>query len=53
MIAPLLGGTLLMVDRSIPVYTSIVIFAIAGIFVLLLREDIDGGRASEDIAIMH
>ncbi|KAF9543339.1 MFS general substrate transporter [Agrocybe pediades] len=38
MIAPMLGGVLLMMDRSIPVYTSVVIFAIAGFCVLLLKE---------------
>lgn len=39
MIAPILGGVLLMVDRSVPVYTSVVIFAFAGFCVLLLKED--------------
>lgn len=39
MIAPLLGGMLLVIDRSIPVYTSVVTFAIAGCCVLLLKED--------------
>ena len=39
MIAPILGGVLLMMDRSIPVYTSVVIFAIAGSCVLLLKEE--------------
>ncbi|KAF9481138.1 MFS general substrate transporter [Pholiota conissans] len=38
MIAPLLGGFLLMMDRTVPVYTSVVIFAIAGFCVLLLKE---------------
>ncbi|KAF5377815.1 hypothetical protein D9615_006670 [Tricholomella constricta] len=38
MIAPMLGGVLLMIDRSVPVYTSVVIFAIAGFCVLMLRE---------------
>ena len=38
MIAPILGGILLMIDRSIPVYTSVVIFAFAGFCVLLLQE---------------
>jgi len=38
MIAPMLGGFLLTKDRSIPVYTSVVIFAIAGFCVLLLKE---------------
>ena len=38
MIAPILGGILLMIDRSFPVYTSVVIFAFAGFCVLLLQE---------------
>ena len=52
MIAPMLGGSLLMIDRSIPVYTSVVTFAIAGFCVLLLKESAGdsargrkGGRA--------
>ena len=39
MIAPILGGLLLMMNRSIPVYTSVVIFSIAGVCVLLLKEE--------------
>ncbi|TFK26851.1 MFS general substrate transporter [Coprinopsis marcescibilis] len=39
MIAPILGGILLMIDRSFPVYLSVVVFLIAGVCVLLLRED--------------
>jgi hypothetical protein len=38
MIAPLLGGTLLMISRAVPVYTSVVVFSLAGVCVLLLRE---------------
>ncbi|PPQ73324.1 hypothetical protein CVT26_015347 [Gymnopilus dilepis] len=38
MIAPMLGGMLLMVNRAIPVYTSVIVFAIAGFCVLLLKE---------------
>lgn len=54
MIAPLLGGMLLMVNRSVPVYASVVIFAIAGVCVLLLKEDAgDGGRESGERAILH
>ena len=54
MIAPLLGGTLLMFDRSSPVYTSVVIFAIAGICVLMLKEDAgDGGREPGERVAMH
>ncbi len=39
MIAPILGGTLLMIDHSFPVYASIGIFIVAGVCVLLLNED--------------
>lgn len=38
MIAPILGGQLLAVDVSLPVYTSVVTFVIAGICVLFLKE---------------
>lgn len=38
MIAPLVGGMLLMIDRTVPVYTSVVVFVIAGICVLFLKE---------------
>jgi len=38
MIAPILGGQLLMIDISFPVYTSVVAFIIAGICVLFLKE---------------
>lgn len=38
MIAPLLGGLLLTIDVSFPVYMSIVTFIIAGICVLFLKE---------------
>jgi hypothetical protein len=46
MIAPILGGILLSIDRAIPVYTAIVVFTFGGISVLLLKEDDgDGARA--------
>lgn len=47
MIAPLLGGTLLMIDNSFPVYASIGIFLLATVAVLLLRghEGKRGGAA--------
>ncbi|KAG6333244.1 hypothetical protein ID866_5839 [Astraeus odoratus] len=38
MIAPLLGGALMMINRALPVYTSIVVYVIAVVCVLLLRE---------------
>jgi len=38
MIAPILGGQLLTIDVSFPVYTSVVTFVIAGVCVLFLKE---------------
>ena len=38
MIAPMLGGQLLTVDVSFPVYASVVTFVVAGICVLFLKE---------------
>ncbi|KAF8799365.1 MFS general substrate transporter [Phlegmacium glaucopus] len=52
MIAPILGGILLMMNRSIPVYTSVVIFVIAGFCVLLLKEEAGEGGYSDRI-VMH
>jgi hypothetical protein len=46
MIAPIVGGALLMIDPSFPVYASIAVFLLSGICVLLIKE-VDGG-ASED-----
>ncbi|KAG5638739.1 hypothetical protein H0H81_010549 [Sphagnurus paluster] len=55
MIAPMLGGILLMIDRSVPVYTSVVIFAIAGVCVLMLREGEgeSGDRAKGERSLVH
>lgn len=36
MIAPLLGGALLVLNRGFPVWTSVVVYGITGVFVLLL-----------------
>ncbi|TDL17241.1 MFS general substrate transporter [Rickenella mellea] len=57
MIAPVLGGVLLVLDRSFPVYTSVVIFAVAGVCTLLLT-DVEGRRKGnceerERVAIVH
>lgn len=51
MIAPMLGGALLMIDSSFPVVASIVIFLLATICVLLLREN-EGVRGSH-AGVMH
>ncbi|RDB14860.1 putative MFS-type transporter PB1E7.08c [Hypsizygus marmoreus] len=55
MIAPMLGGVLLMMDRAFPVYTSVVIFAIAGLCVLMLREGEgdSGDRAKGERVVVH
>lgn len=54
MIAPMLGGALLMMDRSVPVYASVITFAVAGTCVLMLREgEGDSGRGKVEPVIMH
>lgn len=54
MIAPMLGGMLLMMDRSLPVYASTVVFVFAGFCVLMLKEDEgEGGRSKGDRVVMH
>lgn len=47
MIAPILGGTLLMVNTSFPVYTSICVFTLSGVAVLLLSEDAGDTKGRE------
>ena len=47
MIAPMLGGVLLGINQSVPVYASVIVFAVAGFCVLLIREqprEQSGGR---------
>ncbi|KAH9949855.1 MFS general substrate transporter [Amylocystis lapponica] len=51
MIAPMLGGKLLSINSSVPVYTSIVVFLFAGICVLFLEEK--EGTRSRKRAIVH
>ncbi|TFY80123.1 hypothetical protein EWM64_g3887 [Hericium alpestre] len=53
MIAPILGGMLLTVNTSFPVYTSIVIFTLSGICVLLLSENAGDGSREGTQAIVH
>ncbi|KAI0372276.1 MFS general substrate transporter [Pilatotrama ljubarskyi] len=48
MIAPILGGTLLTIDHSFPVYASIAIFILAGLCVILLKER-EGEQSGERI----
>lgn len=50
----MLGGALLMMDRSVPVYASVITFAVAGTCVLMLREgEGDSGRGKVEPVIMH
>lgn len=52
MIAPILGGVLLMMDRAFPVYMSIVAFVGAGLAVLMLKEDEgEGGRGGGSVRV--
>ena len=51
MIAPMLGGALLMIDISFPVFASIAIFLLATVCVLFLRED-EGARGGQT-GLMH
>ena len=51
MIAPLLGGSLLMIDNSFPVYASIGIFLLATVAVFMLREH--EGRGGSGGGLMH
>jgi len=51
MIAPMLGGFLLSIDHSVPVYVSIVVFILAGLCVLLLHER--EGERGEGRVIVH
>ncbi|CDO69845.1 hypothetical protein BN946_scf184884.g4 [Trametes cinnabarina] len=48
MIAPILGGTLLTIDHSFPVYASIGIFVLAGFCVIFLEER-EGERGGERV----
>ncbi|KAF9240236.1 major facilitator superfamily domain-containing protein [Melanogaster broomeanus] len=50
MIAPLVGGALLVMDRSVPVYTSVVVFLITAACILLLHET--AGQGGE-FAFVH
>ena len=53
MIAPLIGGMLLVIDRSIPVYTSVVGFVISGCCVLLLKDDNSPRKRGGMRSIVH
>lgn len=51
MIAPILGGALLQVNTSLPVYTSIVVFTVAGLCTVLLKGR--EGKRVDGISIVH
>ncbi|KAG8214375.1 MFS general substrate transporter [Butyriboletus roseoflavus] len=54
MIAPLMGGALLIIDRSFPVYASVVVYLIAVLFVVFLHETAgQGGEGNGERALMH
>ena len=52
MIAPMAGGILLMINPAVPVLTSAVVFALAGFFVLLLKENNSGRTGNRGRATM-
>ncbi|KAF9643245.1 MFS general substrate transporter [Thelephora ganbajun] len=53
MIAPILGGQLLTIDVSLPVYASVVTFVIAGICVLFLKEAEEQEEGENQRVILH
>ena len=53
MISPVLGGVLLMISKSLPLYVSATMFTIAGFCILLLREDEGEGRVKGKTVLAH
>ncbi|KAF9013162.1 major facilitator superfamily domain-containing protein [Cyathus striatus] len=53
MIAPMLGGFLLVIDRVVPVYTSVVVFVVAGFCVLLLNEGVGDSARGKGRVLAH
>lgn len=54
MIAPLLGGALLIIDRSFPVYASVVVYLISVFCIVFLHETAgQGGEENGERALMH
>ncbi|ESK88018.1 membrane transporter [Moniliophthora roreri MCA 2997] len=54
MIAPILGGTLLVVSRSVPVYASLTVFVLSGLCVLMLKvEESSRGHRKGDRVVVH
>lgn len=52
MIAPIVGGILLVISRSIPVYTSIVVYLLSTIAILMLKEGV-GRPSNGEGGLMH
>lgn len=52
MIAPVLGGALLMISRPFPVYASVVVFVVAAVCTLLLRVDESRSRKGGDGGVL-
>ena len=53
MIAPLLGGTLLFIDRSFPVYASVAVYLVTAACVVLLHETAGQGGENGERAMLH
>ncbi|KAL1729666.1 major facilitator superfamily domain-containing protein [Schizophyllum commune] len=53
MISPVLGGVLLMISKSLPLYVSATMFTVAGFCILLLREDEGEGRVKGKTVLAH
>jgi hypothetical protein len=53
MIVPLLGGTLLSIDRSFPVYASVVVYLVTALCVVLLYETAGPGGKNGEQERMH
>ena len=51
MIAPMLGGGLLMIDSAFPAFASMGIFFVAGVCVMLLKEN--EGKHGVHRSVMH
>jgi hypothetical protein len=52
MIAPLIGGVLLGINRAVPVYTAVAIFLAAGISVLMIEEK-ESTESRDGPTLMH
>ena len=53
MIAPIVGGALLMIDPSFPVYASIAVFVLSSICVLLIEKVDNSTSDDKEIGRAH